>query len=722
MTFQENVFLYQEIICQKRKWSVDRMKRRFLAGLMTVALFVSSICPAEVVAAGEREAVQEEMSFGTEELQSGDIPEQESSMKNAEADENGFVIDENGVLTEYTGEGGDVTVPGNVTSIGDYVFRECSSLTSITIPNSVTSIGDYAFWECSSLTSMTIPDSVTSIGDSAFEGCSSLTGITIPDSVTNIGDSAFVECSSLQAIEVETENTTYSSENGILYDKNKRNIIQCPGGKIGEVVLADSVTRIGDSAFDGCSSLTSITISDSVTLIGDFAFAGCSSLTSITIPDSVTSIGICAFAGCSSLTNITIPDSVTITSIGIYAFWGCSSLTGITIPDSVISIEDYAFKGCSSLTSITISDSVTNIGNGAFDGCSSLTSITIPDSVTSIGLGAFWGCASLISIIIPDSVTSIGSSAFDYCNEYFVIICLKDSYAEKYAKEHNIRYQYLGTTPETSEKKVQTITAYDITKAFGDAAFSLNATTDGNGTLTYVSDNTAVATVDSNGTVTLAGAGTAHIKITASETDTYQLAEKTITITVNPAETPSKTPEEKEQTITAKDITKTYGEKAFSLNVKTNGGGKLTYKVLNTKIATVDKKGKVTLKGCGKTQIKITAAAAGNYKKATKTITLTVKPKKAAVTSVKSQKSGTLTVKWKQDKKAKGYIIQYSTDKKFKKSVKTITISKNKTTSKTITKLKGGKKYYVRVCAYTTSDGKTIKGSYSNVMNVKVKK
>ena len=118
-------------------------------------------------------------------------------------------------------------------------------------------------------------------------------------------------------------------------------------------------------------TITSITIPNSVTSIGDFAFEDCSSLTSITIPNSVTSIGDYAFYNCLSLTSIEIPNSVT--SIGAYAFWGCSSLTSITIPNSVTSIGDCAFCGWSALTSITIPNSVTSIGDNAFEGCSSLT-------------------------------------------------------------------------------------------------------------------------------------------------------------------------------------------------------------------------------------------------------------------------------------------------------------------------------------------------------------
>ena len=351
---------------------------------------------------------------------------------------------------------GALTIPSTidgkkVASIGYRAFNYCRGLTNITIPDSVTSIGSSAFSSCSSLTSITIPEGVTSIGERAFGWCGSLTSVTISEGVTSIGNGAFSECSSLTNINVEKENSSYSSIDGILFNKTQTVIMKYPGEKKGtSYEIPNSVTNIGDEAFYGCSSLTNITIPNSVTSIGNSAFNYCRGLTNITIPDSVTSIGSSAFSSCSSLTSITIPEGVT--SIGSHAFGWCDSLTNITIPDSVTSIGNSAFSWCSSLTNINVSDNnknyssvsgvlfnkdkteiiiypegkkdinysipegVTSIGNSAFSWCDSLINITIPNSVTSIGNSAFSWCDSLINITIPEGVTGIGKSAFISCD------------------------------------------------------------------------------------------------------------------------------------------------------------------------------------------------------------------------------------------------------------------------------------------------------------------
>ena len=298
-----------------------------------------------------------------------------------------------------------IVIPNSVTSIATSAFAKCSSLISITVESgntvyysnrnclietatktlivacknsillndgSVTSIGEFAFYGCSGLTSVTIPDSVTSIGDRAFSHCTNLTSITIGKGVTSIGEFAFNYCDNLENIFVANDNTTYASQDGILYNKSKTEFIFVPKA-ITSVIIPDTMTSIDDSAFESCTKLLSVTIPDSLTSIGKQAFYGCSNLTSITIPDSVTSIGESAFRWCTRLTSVIIGNG--ITSIGRWSFCNCTNLTSITIPNRVTSIGWYAFQNCSNLTSVIIPDSVKTIGNYAFYLCENLSDV-----------------------------------------------------------------------------------------------------------------------------------------------------------------------------------------------------------------------------------------------------------------------------------------------------------------------------------------------------------
>ena len=399
-----------------------------------------------------------------------------------------------------------IEIPSGVTSIGDGAFAYCTSLTSIEIPSGVTSIGNSAFKNCTSLASIEIPSSVTSIGNEAFAYCTNLTSIEIPSGVTSIENYAFSNCTSLNSINVDKDNQSYSSEDGILFDKEKKKLITYPAGKKEkEYNIPSSVTSIGAGTFYGCRSLTRIEIPSSVTSIECLAFYGCTSLTSIEIPSSVTRIAAQVFYGCTSLTSIEIPSSVT--SIGMWAFYNCTSLTSIEIPSSVASIGIYAFSRCVSLNSINVDksnqeyssedgilfdkdkkelicypaekkekeynipSSVTSIGTYAFGNCTNLTRIEIPSSVTSIGGGAFDNCTSLTRIEIPSSVTSIGTYAFSWCVSLNSINVDKSN--QEYSSEDGILFDKgktkLITYPAGKKEKEYNIPS-SVT-SIGDYAF-----------------------------------------------------------------------------------------------------------------------------------------------------------------------------------------------------------------------------------------------------------
>jgi PKD repeat protein len=267
---------------------------------------------------------------------------------------------------------------------------------------------------------LTIPDKinglpVTSIGNYAFYYNASLTSVFIPSSVTNIGVGVFYACTGLTAIIVDAYNPVYVSLAGVLFDKNRNTLIQCPVGETGTYLIPDSVTNIGFGAFVDCFALTNVVFGTNVTSIGDHAFDS-SGLTSALIGNSVITIGNSAFGGCPSLTSVTIPNSVT--NVGGSAFEHCRSLTNVTIGNNVICIGDTAFGGCWSLTSVTIPNSVIQIGTGgygAFVECVGLIRVSIGNGVTKIGDGTFYGCTALAIVTVGNSLTNIGDGAFYYC-------------------------------------------------------------------------------------------------------------------------------------------------------------------------------------------------------------------------------------------------------------------------------------------------------------------
>ncbi|MED9970071.1 MAG: leucine-rich repeat domain-containing protein [Ruminococcus sp.] len=388
---------------------------------------------------------------------------------------------------------GTLTISGNG-AMEDYAYEEVphggeNDVIEFTIPtlpwergikcviieDGVTSIGALAFHCCDELTSVTIPDSVTSIGSEAFSGCTGLRSITMPDGVTSIGWDAFY-------------NTAWynSQPDGVVYAGKVAYKYKGTMPANTSIVLKDGTTEIAGSAFSRCTGLTSITIPDSVTSIGTGAFYKCTGLKGVYITDLVKWCKI-KFDFDYYYEEIEDPNegnyeviSYDFTSNPLYyahnLYLNNQLVTDLVIPSSVTSIGDRAFYNCTGLTSITIPDSVTSIGINAFFGCTGLTSVTIGNSVTSIGDYAFSECTKLTSITIPDSVTSIGYAAFYRCTG-LTIFGSSGSYAIRYAKNNNIKYQPLDGT-------------------LGDCTWTL----DDDGTLT-ISGNGAIADFGSNSTL-----------------------------------------------------------------------------------------------------------------------------------------------------------------------------------------------------------------------------
>lgn len=276
---------------------------------------------------------------------------------------------------------GDVTIPStvdyygityNVTSIGDRAFQDCTDLITVQLPSSISYIGFYSFSGCTNLTSVNIPNSVSSIGVCTFENCISLESINIPYNVSVISNGAFRGCSSLSSITLKNN----------LKEIREEAFFGC--SSLTAITIPINVTIIGENAFGGCTKIESIKVeSDNNTYdsrnscnaiiekSSKTLIAGCKKTR---IPGNITSIGNYAFNGCSSLSSITIPNN--ITSIGNNAFNGCSGLKIIEIPSSVETIDYNAFRGCSRLKIVDIGEGVTGIGSYAFGYCSELAYVT----------------------------------------------------------------------------------------------------------------------------------------------------------------------------------------------------------------------------------------------------------------------------------------------------------------------------------------------------------
>ena len=319
---------------------------------------------------------------------------------------------------------------GNVT----YSARWIEGAEGLVIKNG--SVTDYN----GTATSVKVPDSfrnapVTKIGNSAFSGATSLQSITLSENITSIGSNAFTGSNIKEVYAPSIWAGTVAKQT------NASTVVVTSGDTIGEsafsgctyltsITLPNELTAIGDSAFNGCTGLENVTLPNGLTTIKDSAFKGCTGLESIIIPNSVISVGNSLFTGCDNLTTISMPSTcaltivkqldvadITITGDTIVnnAFQNYTGTFNITLADSITSIGDYAFSGCSGLTEIILPNNLQNIGDYAFEKCVNLTEIILPNSITEIGSYAFCDCVGLTSISIPDKLTYISQDTFTNC-------------------------------------------------------------------------------------------------------------------------------------------------------------------------------------------------------------------------------------------------------------------------------------------------------------------
>ena len=342
----------------------------------------------------------------------------------------------NGVLKEYKGKGGHVVVPSGVREIGESVFKDNKSITSVVLPAGLQKIGTYAFERCKNMTSITIPDSVTEIAGNGIRDCESLLSLKLPASLKKIGFCAMSGCRKLTEILIPYGVTTIERGTFQANTALKKLTIPSTVTTVGDALFWENPnltvhvaasskpaswdvnwnkynipvvwgsTGAGTSSYSSTSSYTSASSSSDFVISGGVLKEYKGRGGRVVVPSGVTEIGESVFKKNMSITSVVLPYG--LKKIGTYAFEGCKNMTSITIPDTVTEIAGNGIRDCSSLLSLKLPASLKKIGFCAISGCEKLPEIIIPEGTTTVERGTFQSCTNLKKLVIPASVTTLG--------------------------------------------------------------------------------------------------------------------------------------------------------------------------------------------------------------------------------------------------------------------------------------------------------------------------